>query len=161
MNLAIQYLHSHGVCHRDLKLENILINTTTQKIKIIDFGLALNTPLDGSSQRPPYLTKHRCGSEEYASPELILGGPYDARYVDIWACGVIFFALLVGYLPFSPPTPPSSPSRKQKQKNNLDSVSSRKKRTQMYHRICRGEYTLPPELSTESENLLKVFLFLS
>ena len=78
------------ICHGDIKLENLLLSNKNI-IKIIDFGLSseykdlLNTP---------------CGSPCYASPEMFKGQKYKGLSVDLWACGVILFAMLFGYLPF-------------------------------------------------------------
>ncbi|OBZ87066.1 CBL-interacting serine/threonine-protein kinase 11 [Choanephora cucurbitarum] len=94
---AVQWLHDHNIVHRDLKLENILIHNNkdeTPKLKITDFGLA--RVVDPES---PLLTT-RCGSEEYAAPEIIQQQPYDGRKTDTWALGIILYSLLVGYLPF-------------------------------------------------------------
>ncbi|KAF9899971.1 hypothetical protein EC991_008054, partial [Linnemannia zychae] len=65
------------------------------KVKLTDFGLAKVIDLDS-----PLLTT-RCGSEDYAAPEIILGQPYDGREADIWSLGVVLYALLVGFLPFN------------------------------------------------------------
>ncbi|KAF9180574.1 hypothetical protein BGZ50_006133 [Haplosporangium sp. Z 11] len=64
-------------------------------IKLTDFGLAKVIEQDA-----PLLTT-RCGSEDYAAPEIILGQPYDGREADIWSLGVVLYALLVGFLPFN------------------------------------------------------------
>ncbi|KAF9401627.1 hypothetical protein BGZ76_007518, partial [Entomortierella beljakovae] len=64
-------------------------------VKLTDFGLAKVIEKDA-----PLLTT-RCGSEDYASPEVILGQPYDGREADIWSLGVVLYALLVGFLPFN------------------------------------------------------------
>ncbi|KAI8362610.1 kinase-like domain-containing protein [Blakeslea trispora] len=93
------WLHSHNIVHRDLKLENILVYFDTQTgephIKITDFGLArVVDPIH------PVITT-RCGSEEYAAPEIVQGLGYDGRLTDTWSVGIILYALLVGYLPFS------------------------------------------------------------
>ncbi|KAI8337721.1 kinase-like domain-containing protein [Chlamydoabsidia padenii] len=64
-------------------------------LKITDFGLA--RVID---PQQPLLTT-RCGSEEYVAPEIVQGIGYDGRLTDTWALGVILFAMLVGYLPFS------------------------------------------------------------
>ncbi|KAG0083830.1 hypothetical protein BGZ93_009842, partial [Podila epicladia] len=65
------------------------------KVKLTDFGLAKVI-----EQGAPLLTT-RCGSEDYAAPEIILGQPYDGRQADIWSLGVVLYALLVGFLPFN------------------------------------------------------------
>ncbi|KAG0143662.1 hypothetical protein CROQUDRAFT_48471 [Cronartium quercuum f. sp. fusiforme G11] len=104
---AVGWMHKLGLVHRDLKLENILLTTplfinsstelppkTEPMIKITDFGLSRF--IDFSS---PLLTT-RCGSEEYAAPELILGKQYDGRRTDVWALGVVIYALIIGKLPF-------------------------------------------------------------
>ncbi|OBZ82034.1 CBL-interacting serine/threonine-protein kinase 16 [Choanephora cucurbitarum] len=93
------WLHSHNIVHRDLKLENILVYFDTKTgephIKITDFGLA--RVVDPTQ---PVITT-RCGSEEYAAPEIVQGLGYDGRLTDTWSVGIILYALLVGYLPFS------------------------------------------------------------
>lgn len=65
------------------------------RVKLTDFGLAKVI-----EQGAPLLTI-RCGSEDYAAPEIILGQPYDGRQADIWSLGVVLYALLVGFLPFN------------------------------------------------------------
>ncbi|CAG8779251.1 2862_t:CDS:2 [Gigaspora margarita] len=97
---TVSYLHESNIIHRDLKLENILLESSEsspnkKRIKLTDFGLARF--IDPKS---PLLTT-RCGSEEYAAPELISASSYDGRKTDIWSLGIILYALLVGYLPFN------------------------------------------------------------
>jgi len=93
------WLHEKHIVHRDLKLENILVSSTTSEhdvpvLKLSDFGLARVIDIDNPMLRT------RCGSEEYAAPEIIQNTGYDGRQTDTWALGVILYALLVGYLPF-------------------------------------------------------------
>jgi BR serine/threonine kinase len=88
---GIEYLHSHAICHRDLKLENILLDEF-DNIKIADFGFARWVKSN--------IAETPCGSPHYAAPEVIRGVPYDGRAADIWSCGVILYALLTGRLPF-------------------------------------------------------------
>ena len=89
---GVEYIHSKGIAHRDLKLENLLL-TEDNIIKIIDFGLSHE--FNGKD-----LLKTKCGSPSYASPELIAQPFYDGFKSDIWCCGIILYAMLCGYLPF-------------------------------------------------------------
>jgi len=93
---GIEYLHSQGVAHRDLKLENLLLVTKgdISKIKITDFGLA---KLTQGGQMSTIV-----GTPQYVAPEIIRGIPgvsYSVA-VDLWSAGVILFILLGGYPPF-------------------------------------------------------------
>ena len=87
---GVKEIHKKKICHRDIKPENLLF-TKNKIIKIIDFGL--------SSEYENYLSTP-CGSPCYASPEMIEGKKYNGLSVDLWACGIILFAMLCGYLPF-------------------------------------------------------------
>uniref|UniRef100_A0A665V910 Si:dkey-16p21.7 n=1 Tax=Echeneis naucrates TaxID=173247 RepID=A0A665V910_ECHNA len=89
---ALDFCHSHSICHRDLKPENLLLDEKNN-IRIADFGMA-------SLQVGDSLLETSCGSPHYACPEVIRGEKYDGRRADVWSCGVILFALLVGALPF-------------------------------------------------------------
>ncbi|XP_028822210.1 serine/threonine-protein kinase BRSK2-like isoform X4 [Denticeps clupeoides] len=89
---ALDFCHSHSICHRDLKPENLLLDEKNN-IRVADFGMA-------SLQVGDSLLETSCGSPHYASPEVIRGEKYDGRKADVWSCGVILFALLVGALPF-------------------------------------------------------------
>jgi len=93
MLLAVNYIHSCGVVHRDLKLENFLYERKdTDFLKLIDFGFSKiwekNTKMELS-----------CGTLSYVAPE-VLGKSYTSQ-CDLWSLGVIVFILLVGYMPFS------------------------------------------------------------
>ena len=82
---GVEYLHYHAICHRDLKLENILLDEFDD-IKIADFGFA--------RWMKSNIVDTSCGSPHYAAPEIIRGVPYDGRISDIWSCGVILYVLL-------------------------------------------------------------------
>jgi len=89
--VAIAHLHRNNIAHRDLKLENILYNATTEQIKVIDFGFASTT----ENKLEDY-----CGSIHYISPQILNKVPFDGKKADVWALGVISFALLAVKFPF-------------------------------------------------------------
>ncbi|KAG7093594.1 hypothetical protein E1B28_007260 [Marasmius oreades] len=88
---AVDYCHRFNIAHRDLKPENILLDTDLN-IKIADFGMAIF--------QSDAMLRTSCGSPHYAAPEVVSGGSYDGTKADIWSCGIILHALLVGRLPF-------------------------------------------------------------
>ncbi|XP_020649789.3 uncharacterized protein LOC110079002 [Pogona vitticeps] len=93
---AVEHLHRHGIVHRDLKIENFLLNENCS-IKIVDFGLSNIMKFEGLSQE---LLNTQCGSPAYAAPELLAHKKYGPK-VDVWSIGVSMFAMLTGTLPFT------------------------------------------------------------
>lgn len=89
---ALDYLHSKGVAHRDIKLENILLDCKFN-VKLADFGLSNNFESE-------QLMNTACGSPCYACPEAIAGKPYIGPKADVWSSGVVLFTLINGSLPF-------------------------------------------------------------
>ena len=89
---AVAYLHKAGVAHRDIKLDNILV-TQDQTTKLTDFGLCRETPNNN-------LMETTCGTLYFASPEILLGEPYDGTKADIWSCGVTLYAMVANHFPW-------------------------------------------------------------
>jgi serine/threonine protein kinase len=120
---GIEYLHSQNIVHRDLKPENLLFDSNLT-VKITDLGLSTTYTNDK-------LLSTRCGTPSYAPPEMLRGEEYHGLLSDIWSCGIILYAMLVGYLPFS----------------ESDEDINRDK-------IIDGEYEIPDNLSDEVIDLL-------
>ena len=87
---GVQYIHDMGFCHRDLKMTNILIDTSGA-VKIIDFGFATT----GFGEHKMY-----CGTPSYMAPEIVDKKSYDGKRVAVWALGVVLYKLLTGDYPF-------------------------------------------------------------
>ncbi|XP_022659329.1 serine/threonine-protein kinase BRSK2-like [Varroa destructor] len=127
---ALDFCHSHSICHRDLKPENLLLDEKNN-IKIADFGMA-SLQMDGS------MLETSCGSPHYACPEVIRGDKYDGRKADVWSCGVILYALLVGALPFDD--------------DNL---------RQLLEKVKRGVFHIPHFVSPDCQDLLRAMIHVS
>ncbi|KAL1748681.1 kinase-like domain-containing protein [Schizophyllum fasciatum] len=93
---AVAYLDQHGIAHRDIKDENILIDSA-HRVKLVDFGSA--SVCDPAAPRP-YYTDFR-GTATYAAAEVLRGEPYRAAPAEVWALGVLLAFLLTGSSPFA------------------------------------------------------------
>lgn len=90
---GVRYLHGQRVCHRDLKLENIIIDDRNN-VKIIDFGFSVQQTDDAK-------LKVFCGTPSYMAPEIIQKKEYNGYATDIWSLGIILFVMLAGMFPFN------------------------------------------------------------
>lgn len=124
---ALEYLHLHKITHRDLKPENLLLDFS-QNIKISDFGLS-------TTYKKGVFLSTPCGTPNYAPPEMLRGDAYNGQLSDVWSCGVILYAMLCGYLPFS-----------------------ESKEQIIYQKIMEHDYEYPSFLSDLVVDLLKKIL---
>lgn len=127
---AVDFCHTRQVYHRDLKPENLLLDGS-RNLKISDFGLSALP----NCKRKDGLLHTICGTPAYVAPEVISQKGYDGAKADIWACGVILYVLLAGYLPFQ-------------DKNMMD----------MYKKICKAELKWPSWFSSDVRKLLRRIL---
>ena len=109
--------------HRDIKLENIIIDTNGS-LKLIDFGFCCATRADD------LLTLY-CGTPSYMSPEIVQKRPHHGPPIDVWACGILMFALLCGQFPFRGQTD-----------------------RELYQKITQAQIVYPDYLSKEARDLI-------
>ena len=124
---ALTYLHSQNIVHRDVKPENILLQTFGNSFtcKLIDFGISRTYTLDKLISTP-------CGTASYAPPEMHKGEEYYGLLSDVWSAGVLLYAMAFGYLPFC----------EEDEDVNIDN-------------IIKGNYEIPEDASPDLEDLIK------
>ncbi|XP_025794570.1 serine/threonine-protein kinase SAPK1 isoform X1 [Panicum hallii] len=97
---GVSYCHSMQVCHRDLKLENTLLDgSVAPRLKICDFGYSKSSVLHSQP-------KSTVGTPAYIAPEVLTKKEYDGKVADVWSCGVTLYVMLVGAYPFEDPDDP-------------------------------------------------------
>ncbi|WWC59963.1 uncharacterized protein I303_102526 [Kwoniella dejecticola CBS 10117] len=134
---GVDYLHRKHIVHRDLKLENLLLDKH-RNIIITDFGFA-----NRFDHAQDDLMATSCGSPCYAAPELVVSeGLYVGSAVDIWSCGVILYAMLSGYLPYD--DDPQNPDG--------DNINL------LYKYIMNTKLNFPEHMSPLAKSLLQIML---
>jgi serine/threonine-protein kinase SRK2 len=99
---GVSYCHAMQICHRDLKLENTLLDgSPAPRLKICDFGYSKSSVLHS---RP----KSTVGTPAYIAPEVLSRREYDGKHADVWSCGVTLYVMLVGAYPFEDPKDPKN-----------------------------------------------------
>ncbi|XP_009632003.1 serine/threonine-protein kinase SAPK2-like isoform X3 [Nicotiana tomentosiformis] len=128
---GVSYCHFMQICHRDLKLENTLLDgSAAPRVKICDFGYSKSSVFHSQP-------KSTVGTPAYVAPEILSKKEYDGKVADVWSCGVTLYVMLVGAYPFEDPSDP---------KNFRKTIS----------RIFSVQYSIPQHvhISMECEHLL-------
>ena len=90
---GLHYLYQSGICHRNIRPENLLLDEKNEKLKIIDFGLS-------TTYKKNELLSSIVGAIIYAPPEMHLSEKYSGELVDIWNAGIVLYFMVCGKLPF-------------------------------------------------------------
>ncbi|KAM3387062.1 hypothetical protein ACQJBY_010131 [Aegilops geniculata] len=99
---GVSYCHFMQICHRDLKLENTLLDgSPAPRLKICDFGYSKSSLLHSKP-------KSTVGTPAYIAPEVLSRREYDGKVTDVWSCGVTLYVMLVGGYPFEDPDDPKN-----------------------------------------------------
>ncbi|CAF2067248.1 unnamed protein product [Brassica oleracea var. botrytis] len=128
---GVSYCHAMQICHRDLKLENTLLDgSPSSQLKICDFGYSKSSVLHSQP-------KSTVGTPAYVAPEVLSRKEYNGKIADVWSCGVTLYVMLVGAYPFEDPDDP---------RNIRKTIQ----------RILNVQYTIPDyvRISSECKHLL-------
>ena len=140
--LGLQHIHSHNIVHRDVKLENILIDLNNT-IKICDFGIGrvLSNPDD--------LLYDQCGTPMYMAPEILFSSKekgYKGFPIDIWSAGIALYIMLSGTLPFS--------VKKEESLLELENNKNKKKNMALKQAIMYSQPKKIEKISPKAKDLL-------
>ena len=125
---AVQACHKEDIIHRDIKLDNILLNEEMTLIKLCDFGVSR------VAKRGSKLTE-QCGTPAYLAPEIIVNEGYEPFFVDVWSMGILLYALMSATVPFKAKTVP-----------------------ELHKIILRGKYNFPEYFSELSKSFIAEML---
>jgi serine/threonine protein kinase len=126
---GVHYCHSQGIAHRDIKVENLLLDSN-DVLKIADFGLSNLQPANNGA-----VLRTVCGTPHYVSPEVLKEQPYNGFIADAWSCGIVLFVMLAGYLPFDD--------------ENMNSL---------FNKIERGEFRLSRQFTEGASKVISALL---
>ncbi|KAA0152872.1 hypothetical protein FNF31_06569 [Cafeteria roenbergensis] len=126
--LSVEYMHGLGIIHRDIKLENVLFDSS-RDMKLVDFGFSV------ACRDPNKRLKVFCGTPSYMAPEIVQRKEYLGRPVDIWSLGVLLYACLCGCFPFVAKTYP-----------------------ELYKRIAAAQLRFPDHVSNAAKDLVRRML---
>eukprot|EP01097_Dermamoeba_algensis_P006164 TRINITY_DN3879_c0_g1_i1.p1 TRINITY_DN3879_c0_g1~~TRINITY_DN3879_c0_g1_i1.p1 ORF type:complete len:324 (-),score=73.08 TRINITY_DN3879_c0_g1_i1:178-1149(-) len=132
---GVAHLHSIGLVHRDLKLENVALDFNGNP-KLIDFNLSCRW-------QPDQLQSRCCGSIGYCAPEVLLKRPYIGPEVDAWSMGVVLYLLSYGVFPFAP---------------DAADVSEEQKRQKVKSKTMSGRIAFPADEKSEVVDLISGLL---
>ncbi|THU57247.1 hypothetical protein C4D60_Mb03t01500 [Musa balbisiana] len=100
--MSLLFFTLQQICHRDLKLENTLLDdSSAPRLKICDFGYSKSSLLHSQP-------KSTVGTPAYIAPEILSKREYDGKIADVWSCGVTLYVMLVGAYPFGDPSDPKN-----------------------------------------------------
>ena len=133
---GVTYLHERHIIHRDIKLENVLLDSTKTRIKLVDFGFS--TCLNDPNSK----MKIFCGTPAYMAPEIVNRDKNANSYnqtekghsgppADVWALGVVLYLLLCGKFPFKPP-----------KINDNEPISKQQRNKILFKKICKEDLPL-------------------
>ena len=126
--LGVKTIHQHGILHRDIKLDNILLDQSMNHIKICDFGVS-------KLVHKGEIITDQCGTPAYLAPEIVLDKGYEGFWSDIWSLGVLLYCMVCGTVPFKA--------------NNLQDL---------HKAILVGKFDLPEHLSANIKHLIRSML---
>ena len=145
--LGIKHIHSQNIVHRDIKLENIIIDLNNN-VKICDFGIG--KVINSADE----LLYDKCGTPMYMAPEIILSNKkngYKGFPVDIWSSGITLYIMLSGTLPFAV-------KNKSIEELSLKDMKSKKESSNLKYQIVNGYPKKIKKISSEAKDLLKGLL---
>jgi calcium/calmodulin-dependent protein kinase I len=149
---GLEYIHSKGVVHRDIKPDNLLCSRKSlpTTVKLTDFGLArrthaeTDTQIEDDSLGPEGLMTTPVGTPNFVAPEVLHGLPY-GKEVDLFSCGVVLYHLLSGAYPFEDPDPTKLINRIKRNEYNYDAqdwkVISKEAKSMIDGLLDRSPYT--------------------